>query len=94
MATVAVHRVFTTPEWWEIAGYHPRELEVETHSGGRRETIRGVLRDDGTKPEGAPRKPTKPFSVTYKTDAKLANVALFLWQQTDGGRDLSNLVFD
>ena len=93
MSIIAVHPFRTTPECWEIAGYHPRDINNETSARGR-VTIQGVLKDDGPKPEGAARKAPMLFSVSYSTNAKLADVAHFLGQKVKAGEDITNLSFD
>jgi hypothetical protein len=92
MAFVEVHRIITTPEWWEVAGYHPRIAKIE--QARRRETISGTLKDDGTKPEGATRKNPIPFSVTYIAGSNLADVARFVEWNVRMGNDITRLIFN
>jgi hypothetical protein len=93
MAFVRVHGVLTTPEWWEIAGYHPRKYQFEVSRNGW-ETVRGLFEDDGTKSECANRKPSKPFSVSFRPNANLADVARFLGSKVEAGEDLENLIYN
>jgi hypothetical protein len=92
MAIVKVHPIVTTPEWWEIAGYHPRDIQVDA-SGLVMETISGVLRDDGPKPLGADRKLPKCFRVSHSANTDLVEMAGLLALKVEAGEDITDVFF-
>lgn len=83
---VKVDPIHTSPPWWEIAGFHPRDLQRQ--SDGKVQTIQGRLVDDGTKAPGAPRKAERPFRIHAPTTADLGDLAMRLAQLVEAGENL------